>query len=269
MFRTGRVGVLGGVRRVTFRKMSGLDALIASQDVMNGAMLGVYVAKGMSQMGESDVLISSAMYLGTSTRNSRLASVALAEVRRDQGRQEWNSAIGSARTGFYWGEAPGMLFVMDNEMSVGRNSRLPFQLTFRNPEGGLIGYRNSGLAGAVRSVTRTELRWSAESMIRRADVGFATFGEVGQLFKGDVPYGVDATRVSVGVSLLAAYPTHSKRLYRADLAIPLTRSGAGPGRVEVRFSSADRTQGFWIEPRDVARARTGPEPGRLFAWPVQ
>jgi hypothetical protein len=220
-------------------------------------------------MGESDVLISSATYLGWSTEYTQLATVALGEIRHDEARAQWNSAIGSARTAFYWGTGPGMLLVVDNEMSVGRNSRLPLQLTFRDQQGGLIGYRNSGLAGGERSVTRAEVRWSAESMIRKADVGFATFSEVGQLWKGDVPYGSNATRVSVGVSLLAAYPSRSKRLYRADLAIPLTRGGEGPGRIEVRFSSADRTQGFWIEPHDVARARTGPEPGRLFAWPSQ
>jgi hypothetical protein len=269
MFRTGRVGVLGGLRRGTYRKMSGLDALVGSQDVESGGTLGLYVAKGMSQMGESDVLISTGLYLGMSTEHTLLATLALAEIRHDEALGQWNSAIGSARTAFYMGGGPGMLLVVDNKLSVGRNSRLPFQLTFRDPEAGLIGYRNSGLAGGERSVTRAEVRWSAESMIRKADVGFATFSEVGQLWKGDVPYGVDATRVSVGVSLLAAYPTHSKRLYRADLAIPLTRSGEGPGRVEVRFSSADRTQGFWSEPRDVARARTGPEPLRLFAWPTQ
>jgi hypothetical protein len=269
LYRAGRVGALGGVRRVTFRKMNGLDALVASQDVMNGGMLGLYVAKGLSQMGENDVLISSAMYLGTSSRTMRLATVALAEVRHDGGRNEWNSAIGSARTGFYWGDAPGRMLVLDNEMSIGWHSRLPVQLTFRDAEGGMMGYRNSGLAGGERSVSRAELRWSWESLIRKADVGIATFSEVGQLWKGDVPYGVNATRVSVGVSLLAAYPTRSKRLYRADVAIPLTRAGEGPGRLEVRFSSADRTQAFGIEPRDVARARTGPEPGRLFAWPTQ
>ena len=106
-------------------------------------------------------------------------------------------------------------------------------------------------------------------MMRKADVGFATFSEVGQLWKGDVPYGVNATRTSVGVSLLAAYPSRSKRLYRADIAFPLTRSGSGKGGIEVRFSSADRTQAFWLEPEDVSRARTGTEPSRLFAWPTQ
>ena len=131
-----------------------------------------------------------------------------------------------------------------------------------------MGYRNSGLAGGRRNVIRGEMRFSGESVARRADLGVATFGEVGTLWAGDAPYGVNATRASVGVSLLAAYPTRSKRMYRADLAFPLTRGPNGGGSVEVRFSSADRTQGYWTEPADVARARTGTEPSRLFAWPT-
>ncbi|MEO8336777.1 MAG: hypothetical protein ABI664_17475 [bacterium] len=269
MFRVGRLGILGGVRRVTFRSVSGFDALIGSQDVMNGAMLGMYAGKGISRFGERDMLYSGALYLGASTQNALLATLALAEIRRDEERNEWNSGIGSARTAFYWGNAPGVVLIVDNEISVGWRSRLPVQLTFRDPTGGLSGYRASALAGAKRSVTRAELRQSRESMMRKADVGFAAFTEVGSLWKGDVPYGETATRASVGVSVLAAYPSRSKRLYRVDLAIPLTRSGQGPGRVEVRFSSADRTQGFWIEPTDVSRARTGVEPRRLFAWPTQ
>jgi hypothetical protein len=270
MFSVGRVGVLGGLRRVTFRTVNGFDALVGSQDVMSGAMLGLYAAKGLPQFGESDMLLSSVLYLGASTQNALLATVALAEIRRDNQREEWNSGVGSARTAFYWGNAPGMVLVVDNELSVGWHSRLPVQLTFRDPIGGLTGYRASGLAGATRSVTRAELRWSAASMMRKADVGFATFTEVGQLWKGDVPYGVNAIRTSVGVSLLAAYPSHSKRLYRADFAFPLSASvPSGARRIEVRFSSADRTQGFWIEPSDVSRARTGVEPSRLFAWPTQ
>lgn len=268
-FRVARAGVLGGLRRVTFRTVNGFDALVGPQDVMNGAMLGVYAAKGLGQFGEADELLSGAVYLGAAGSNSLLATLAQAEIRRDPTRSEWNSAIGSARTAFYWGNAPGMMFVLDNELSVAWKSRLPVQLSFRDPMGGMSGYRNSTLAGAERNITRAELRWSAESFMHKADLGFATFSEVGRLWGVDVPYGVAATRASVGISLLAAYPTRSKRLYRADLAIPLTRSGEGPGRIEVRFSSADRTQGFWVEPADLARARTGTEPSRLFAWPTQ
>ncbi len=269
MFRAGRVGILGGLRRVTFRTVRGFDALVGSQDVTNGAMLGLYAARGLAQFGERDVLLSSAMYAGASTANALLATLVLAEVRNDLDRGDWNSGIGSARTAFYWGSAPGTVFVLDNELSVGWRSRLPLQLSFRDPVGGLSGYRNSGLAGEERNITRAELRWSAASMIRKADIGFAAFSEVGQLRAGDVPYGVTTSRANVGVSLLAAYPSHAKRLYRADLTIPLTRGGQGAGRIEVRFSSADRTQGFWNEPSDVGRARTGTEPNRLFAWPTR
>lgn len=106
-------------------------------------------------------------------------------------------------------------------------------------------------------------------MVRKADVGIATFGEFGTLWAGDVPYGSNATRATVGVSLLAAYPSRAKRLYRADIGVPLSRGGVNGGRIEVRFSSVDRTQGFWKEPGDVARARTGTDPSRLFAWPSQ
>ena len=269
MFRAGRVGILGGLRRVTFRTVRGFDALVGSQDVTNGAMLGLYAARGLAQFGERDVLLSSAMYAGASTANALLATLVLAEVRNDLDRGDWNSGIGSARTAFYWGSAPGTVFVLDNELSVGWRSRLPLQLSLRDPVGGLSGYRNSGLAGEERNITRAELRWSAASMIRKADIGFAAFSEVGQLRAGDVPYGVTTSRANVGVSLLAAYPSHAKRLYRADLTIPLTRGGQGAGRIEVRFSSADRTQGFWNEPSDVGRARTGTEPNRLFAWPTR
>ena len=66
------------------------------------------------------------------------------------------------------------------------------------------------------------------------------------------------------VVIRAAYPTRSKRLYRADIGFPLTR-GNGAG-IEVRFSSADRTIDFWTEPNDVSRARTGAVPVSLFAW---
>ena len=268
-FRVARVGVLGGVRRVSFQTVSGFDALIGSQDVMRGVAFGLYSARGVSQFGENDVFLSSAMYAGAANRNALLATLAQVEGRRDQSGGSWNSIVGSARAALYWGSAPGVVLVVSDALSGGSRSRLPLQVTFGDRDGGLQGYYRSALAGERRNIARAELRWSAASLVRRADVGFATFSEVGTLWAGEAPYGVNATRASVGVSLLAAYPSRAKRLYRADLAIPLTRSGEGMGRIELRFISADRTQGFWREPDDVARARTGTAPSRLFAWPTQ
>ena len=267
-FRVSRIGALGGVRRVSFQSVNGFDALVGSQDVMSGVAAGLFAGGSVSQLGERDIFLSSAMYAGVATRNALLATLAAVEGRRDPYGGDWNSVIGSARTALYWGNAPGAVLVVSDAISGGLRSRLPLQVSFADRDGGLIAYRRSGLAGARRNIAHAELRWSGESMMRRADVGFAAFSEVGTLWAGDAPYGVNATRATVGVSLLAAYPTLSKRLYRADIGIPLTRSGDGSGRIEVRFSSADRTQGFWVEPEDVARARTGTEPSRLFAWPT-
>lgn len=269
MFRAVRVGVTGGLRRVSFRSVNGFDALVGSQDVPHGAMGALFVGKSVPRNGSDDLLLSSAMYAGVASHNMWLATLAQAEVRNDLMIGQWNSAVGSARTAFYWGSAPGMVLMVENEISVGWKSVLPLQLSFRDRDGGLIGYRNSGLAGAERSVSHAEVRWSAASLMRRADVGFATFAEVGNLWKGDAPYGMTATRASAGISLLGAYPTRSKRMYRVDLAVPFTRGGVGGGGVEVRFSSLDRTQRFWAEPVDVAHARTGTEPARLFAWPTR
>ncbi len=266
-FRAVRVGVLGGVRRVSFTPVRGFETLVGSQDVMRGAAVGVYAARGLPRSGADDYLLSSAFYAGTATNNLLLATLALVEGTREVSGGAWNSIVGSNHSTLFWGRAPGAVLVLSNEYSGGYKSRLPLQVSFADREGGLIGYHYSGLAGARRNVAHGEVRWSGESLVRRADVGLAAFTEVGTLWAGDAPYGVNTTRASVGVSLLAAYPSHAKRLYRADIAFPLTRAGEGRGRIEVRFSSLDRTQSFGTEPPDVAMSRTGAEPSRLFAWP--
>jgi hypothetical protein len=268
-FHVTRVGILGGIRRMSFQTVSGFDALVGSQDVASGVAVGLFAARGMSTAGDEDVFLSGAMYAGASSPTTLLATLAEVEGRRDQNGGAWNSIVGSARTAFYWGSAPGMVLVLSDELSGGVRSRLPLQVSFGDRDGGLQGYSRSGLSGARRNIGTAEVRWSSASRVHGADLGFASFTEVGTLWAGDAPYGVNATRASVGISLLAAYPSRAKRMYRADIAFPFTRSGDGKGRVELRFSNADRTQGFWTEPVDVARARTGTDPSRLFAWPTQ
>lgn len=268
-FRAGRLGAITGLRRIRFHTVTGFDALVAPQDVATGVAAGVFVAQGLTAFGTRDQLLSTALYGGVGGRRTLLASLVQAEARRDPRADGWDSMIASARTALYWGRAPGLVVVLADEYSGGRVPRLPLQLTFDDRIGGISAYRNSALAGAQRNVARGELRWSAASAVRRADLGVALFGESGTLWAGGAPYGVNATRTAVGIGLLAAYPTGSKRLYRADFSFPLTRRGEGAGRFEVRFSSVDRTQGFWREPDDVSRARTGVVPSSLFAWPTQ
>jgi hypothetical protein len=268
-FKAGRLGVLGGLARVRFRTVKGFDALTAPQDVPNGALGGVFFAKGLSAFGASDVFLSSVVYAGTSGEHMRLATSVEAEARRGPGAAQWDDLIGSSRTALYLGGGPGFLFVLDDRLAGGKRPLLPLQLALGDRQGGIMGYNASQLVGAYRNVARADLRWSKPALMRNADVGFATFTQVGSIWAGDAPYGSTTTRTSAGFSILAAYPTGSKRLYRVDVGFPLVRGGSGGGRIEVRFSSEDATLQFWREPDDVLRSRTGGLPSTMFSLPVR
>jgi hypothetical protein len=267
--RTTRVGLIAGIRRVSFARVRGFDALTASQDVASGLMTGMYAAKGIPAGGEADSFLSGALYAGKASENMLLATQVELEGRLEQGSNRWDSVIGSGRAALYAGSAPGVVFMMDNRYSLGARSRLPLQLSIDEMRGGILGYRNAALAGARRDATHAELRFSRESVVHGADMGVAAFGETASVWAGDVPYGQTATRATIGVSILAAYPSRSKRMYRADFGFPLTRRGTGGGAFEVRFTSEDRTSIFWHEPDDVHAARTGAVASTLFVTPAE
>jgi hypothetical protein len=262
-FRTGRLGVIGAARRVTFRTVRGFDGLMGQQDVASGIMTGLFVAHGLPSFGEKDLYISGATYGGWSAEHAMITALTQWEGRRGNATDKWDSVIGSGRASLYLG-VPGAVFVTEDHYAGGSRSRLPLQLALGDRQGGILGYHATSLAGARRNVVHSEFRMSRPAVVMGADVGIAPFAEVGSIWKGDAPYGVTATRSTLGFSILAAYPTRSKRLYRADIGFPLTRGG-GAG-IEVRVSSMDRTIDFWTEPDDVTRARTGAVPASLFAW---
>jgi len=116
-------------------------------------------------------------------------------------------------------------------------------------------------------ILRTEQRLILPMRYNVGDAGLAVFAEVGKLWgSSNVPYSVTTPlRSSFGVSILAAVPPRSRRLWRVDFAMP---AGNDPDRkFEVRFSSDDRTRVFWREPRDVLMARERTIPNSLFTWP--
>ena len=99
------------------------------------------------------------------------------------------------------------------------------------------------------------------------DLGLAEFVDVGQLYAGDVPFGTDSkVASSIGISILAATPRGSARLWRMDIAMAMTGNPAGR-RLEVRFSGADDTKFFFREPDDVERTRERTVPSSIFRWP--
>lgn len=264
-FHAVRLGALLGVRRVRFVARSGLDALFAPQDVMTGWQVGGLAAPGATSGGGRELLLAHSIVFGAATTRAVLIGDAEAEASRDFSSGTWQSAIGNAHIAAYLAAGSRVhLNVQDNFSSLSE-ARLPTQLSLGDPIGGPRGYLGSNMAGGRRNLTRAELRLADPGLIRRTDVGIAFFADAATMWAGDVPYGVTASRQSVGVSLLAAYPTGSKRLYRLDFAIPIQRDGSR--RLEIRFTNSNPTDAMTTEPSDVSQARLVPITSSLFAWP--
>ena len=142
--------------------------------------------------------------------------------------------------------------------------RTPFQLLFGVPEGGVRGYESSTLVGGQRLVGRVEERFVLRPLLDQADVGVALFTDVGKQWAGDVPFGVTTgPKASIGIGLIAAIPQKSTRMWRADLAVPVT--GGATRRWEISISNVDRARFVFRAPRDVADGREPTVPSSLFS----
>jgi hypothetical protein len=69
----------------------------------------------------------------------------------------------------------------------------------------------------------------------------------------------------IGISLLAAVPPRSRRLWRLDVGVPVSNDPRK--RLEVRITGLDRSRTFWRDTPDVERSRERTAPTSLFTWP--
>jgi hypothetical protein len=254
-----RVNAVVGVRNLSFLEVRGFDALRAVQDVARGVQFGVVVGRG------NDTFVSADLYAGLGSRR-RFAALRLeAEARRDPGVNRWESMVASGRLAVYVKLSDAHTLIASDEFSSGKRMRIPFQLALGALPGGVRGYRDSRVVGAARSVTRLEERWFFGQVTRHVGLGLATFADAGRVWAGDAPFGVNSgVKAGVGLGLLAAIPPQSKRLWRLDVAVPV--SPDAHARWEIRLTTV-WVGGFWSEPRDVAQVRAGAAPSLIFTWP--
>jgi hypothetical protein len=267
--RIVRANALVGVRDITFARLEGLDALTAAQDVPIGFQLGTLLGRSLPIPGEredEDVFLAGDLYVGATAGISTTRLQLQGEGRRPIGTHMWDGVIATGRLTHYLRFTPRHRNQMVVEFSGAYRQRTPFQLLLGVPEGGVRGYENSYYAGGQRLVARTEERYALGNVLGIADAGFALFGDVGRQWRGDVPFGVTTSvKASVGVSLLAAIPPKSARVWRADLAFPL--NGGANARWTLSFTNADRTAFVFRNARDVAEGREITVPSSIFAWP--
>lgn len=108
------------------------------------------------------------------------------------------------------------------------DTTLPYQLSLGGREG-------------VRSLTEDRypggrmLRFIAENRIvfprptDTADLGMTLFGDLGQVWAGEAPFGVDSGwQAALGVGLRIGLPNGTRNVWRTDLAFPVHGGGSGP-----------------------------------------
>jgi hypothetical protein len=265
--QTARVNALWGLRDIHFLRASGFDALEGAQDLRTGVQIATLLGKGMTFLrgNETDWFGSTDVYAGAATPITYTALEIAGEGRRGEA-GKWDGILAHGRGAFYLKPINRHTFISDLTWSGGWRQRIPFQLTFADPDGGLRGFRFSDVGGSRRVVGRAEDRYLIGRYKQLASVAVAGFAEAGKIWAGDSPFGVNTpVSASVGISLLAASPPQSRRTIRADLAFPV-RGERGHGW-EMRLVTTDFTRIFRVEPRDVFNNRERSVPASVFNWP--
>lgn len=266
-FAASRLALVGGVRALRFTTVRGFDGLRAEQDVGQGmqvvALAGPTVVAARDQR---DIFVALDAYGGRGDARVFTMAHLLAEARALRGGRRWEGGVASARVVHYRALTVDHLRLVRIDGAILARVRFPVQLTMRDAQGGIGGLVRSPAAGGQRLTVHVEDRWLLPWWRDRGDAAVAVFGDVGRLWRGDVPFGATSpVRGALGLSLLAAYPSRGHRAYRLDLAVPLNPE-PGRGGLQLRLSASDGRRALWGDPGDVARARSGAFPVSLFRW---
>ena len=267
-YNATNVAGIVGLRALTFTRMRGLDALVAEQDVGTGTQVATIfgVRPFVGDPFRNAFAATDAYFAGRSRRNFVGARFDV-ESRLNIERFDWQHLVASGRAAWYFKPTPRWVAELSVEGAGGWRTLLPFQLELGDRQSGVRGYEKSDEVGGRRLLARFEQRVDvATYQVTRAAFGAVVFTDVGKVWAGDVPFGVNtAIATSIGAGVLAAIPARSQRTLRAELAVPLaTRMGARP---ELRFTVREPARGFWYEPRRIRWARLSAVPEQIFSWP--
>jgi hypothetical protein len=260
-----RLHVLLGARKLTFHPRIGLDAVHALEDVPEGAEAGLVL--GRSLFGgaglQHDWFAATEFASGTELgRRGILFSRAKVEGRYLTADGKWDGVLADGQLVVYE-IGPRATTVLDVEAAGGWNTRTPFQLLLAGPSG-LRGYGDPALPVGRRIVIHLEQRYFLGQVFGAADVGAATFAEAGRGWAGDAIFGQNTGLIAtVGAGLRVALPRGSRRTWRLDLGIPLSR-GLSP---ELRLGVGQHFGIFNGEPQDVVRIRERISSVTVFDFP--
>jgi hypothetical protein len=267
--RVARVNALWGVRAVNFLRVTGFESLTGVQDVRRGFQASSMLGRSVALLGsrDDDYFVSGNLYAGVGGGRSFLANEVRGEARHDNGTDRWRGLVVGGRSAWYLVPGERWRFVTSAQFSGVWRPRVPIQIQLGTRDGGVRGYDGAVEAGNARVVLRAESRYVLGALGNVGDLGVAAFADAGRMWAGGAPYGVDSpVRAALGVGALGAFPRGSRKLWRVDVARPLSQVPGAP-KVQFILENRDLTRFFWREPRDVELGRERASPVSVFNWP--
>ncbi|HET7275034.1 MAG TPA: hypothetical protein VFI91_07620 [Longimicrobiaceae bacterium] len=236
-----RLTLLTGQRNVYFVRREGLNTLRGTEDVRLGVETELGIAPSLPGISsDHDLALNFGIYVaGDPGAGFLIGGDFNIEGRRDYesdgNEHEWRDVFAQLDGWGYWRPSPesSHTFVAAFSAVGGWHTGVPFQLTLGR-DAGLRGYPRHIAPGGQRVVASVEHRaylgWPYPELF---DLGSVVFADVGRIWAGDAPFGVDSpARADVGVGLRAAFPPGSRQTFRLDVGVPV-RSGVGWGDVVI------------------------------------
>jgi hypothetical protein len=226
-----RASLLIGRRNVRWRARRGLDSMRGEQDVRLGTELGLMAGRSIPGLADDDdwrLTLSS--YAGFEIFGAFAVARARADGRYDLSDDDgsrWQDLLADAELLAYWRRArlQRHTLVLRAAAAGAWNTRTPFQLTLGG-ERAVRGYNFERWPGGQRVVATLEdrifLGWPFPDLF---DAGLTLFGDVGRIWPGDVPFGLDSGwRGAFGFGFRTSFPAGGRTTYRFDFAWPADRS---------------------------------------------
>ena len=248
-----------GTRRYRYVEYRGIDGLRDRTIVSLGFFAGVSLGKGFGFLTPDGIQVADDVFgrvhgsFGAPVGSSILTGGFTVESRRDRG--DWRDLLVDADLVAYLrndGLESHTVFLRASAAG-GWNTELPYQLSL----GGRAGVRS---LAEDRYPGGRMLRFIVEDRIlfpwprrEQADLGMTVFGDLGRVWPGGVPYGVDSGwQAALGAGLRIGFPGGTRNVVRADVAFPVGPTGGDP-IFRVSFELNRLRDGFFTE--DVLRSR--------------
>jgi hypothetical protein len=261
-----RLGLHVGTRHYKYVEYVGLDGMRDRQAVGLGFFAGVSVAKSIPFFTPGgaprlDDLVTRGHASFTVPIGSSLLHGGTTIEARHEG-SEWHDLLLESDLVVYarTEALPRQTLFLRAAMAGGWDTTLPFQLSLGGRESvrSLLEDQLPGGRSLLFVIEdRVVFGWPGPEVM---DLGMTVFSDIGRVWPGDVPYGIDSGwQAAVGFGLRIGLPSGTRNILRADMVFPVGSVDASPV-FRLTFELNKLRSGFFNpEVRRSRRFNLGPE----------